>query len=416
MEETPILKVEGLKTYFPVGGGLFGKKQVVKAVNDVSFEVMEHETFGLVGESGCGKSTLGRTLVKIYEPTEGKIEFMGKDITKLNGSEMQDFRRNVQMIFQDPYASLNPRMTVGEIIREPMEIHNIGTPKERDEKVASLLETVGLKPDHVRRYPHEFSGGQRQRIGLARAMVMEPELVVADEPISALDVSIRAQVLNLLKKFQREKQVTYLFIAHDLSIVRFISDRIGVIYKGNIVEVADAEELFNFPLHPYTHSLISAIPIPDPQLEKNKVLYTYDPSIHDYSVDKPEFVDIGHNHFVYGNKKEIEEYKALREKGEPLQPITIRKPGEKVKEENHEVHLSKAEDEFLKTPLHDTGSIWYKVLSFFFPIIGIIAAMVYKKKQYYHNYKACKQGALYGFAVLAVILLIFIIALILVVL
>ena len=416
MEETPILKVEGLKTYFPVGGGLFGKKQVVKAVNDVSFEVMEHETFGLVGESGCGKSTLGRTLVKIYEPTEGKIEFMGKDITKLSGSEMQDFRRNVQMIFQDPYASLNPRMTVGEIIREPMEIHNIGTPKERDEKVASLLETVGLKPDHVRRYPHEFSGGQRQRIGLARAMVMEPELVVADEPISALDVSIRAQVLNLLKKFQREKQVTYLFIAHDLSIVRFISDRIGVIYKGNIVEVADAEELFNFPLHPYTHSLISAIPIPDPQLEKNKVLYTYDPSIHDYSVDKPEFVDIGHNHFVYGNKKEIEEYKALREKGEPLQPITIRKPGEKVKEENHEVHLSKAEDEFLKTPLHDTGSIWYKVLSFFFPIIGIIAAMVYKKKQYYHNYKACKQGALYGFAVLAVILLIFIIALILVVL
>ena len=166
MEETPILKVEGLKTYFPVGGGLFGKKQIVKAVNDVSFEVMEHETFGLVGESGCGKSTLGRTLVKIYEPTEGKIEFMGKDITKLSGSEMQDFRRNVQMIFQDPYASLNPRMTVGEIIREPMEIHNIGTPKERDEKVASLLETVGLKPDHVRRYPHEFSGGQRQRISI----------------------------------------------------------------------------------------------------------------------------------------------------------------------------------------------------------------------------------------------------------
>ena len=263
---------------------------------------------------------------------------------------------------------------------------------------------------------HSLSGGQRQRIGIARSLVMQPDLVIADEPISALDVSVRAQVLNLLKKFQKELGLTYLFIAHDLSVVRFISDRIGVIYKGNIVEVADAEELFNFPLHPYTHSLISAIPIPDPQLEKNKVLYTYDPSIHDYSVDKPEFVDIGHNHFVYGNKKEIEEYKALREKGEPLQPITIRKPGEKVKEENHEVHLSKAEDEFLKTPLHDTGSIWYKVLSFFFPIIGIIAAMVYKKKQYYHNYKACKQGALYGFAVLAVILLIFIIALILVVL
>ena len=192
MEETPILKVEGLKTYFPVGGGLFGKKQVVKAVNDVSFEVMEHETFGLVGESGCGKSTLGRTLVKIYEPTEGKIEFMGKDITKLNGGEMQDFRRNVQMIFQDPYASLNPRMTVGEIIREPMEIHNIGTPKERDEKVASLLETVGLKPDHVRRYPHEFSGGQRQRISIARTLALDPKFIVCDEPISALDVSIQS--------------------------------------------------------------------------------------------------------------------------------------------------------------------------------------------------------------------------------
>ena len=205
MEETPILKVEGLKTYFPVGGGLFGKKQTVKAVNDVTFEVMEHETFGLVGESGCGKSTLGRTLVKIYEPTEGKIEFMGKDITKLTGSEMQDFRRNVQMIFQDPYASLNPRMTVGEIIREPMDIHNIGTPKERDEKVASLLETVGLKPDHVRRYPHEFSGGQRQRISIARTLALDPKFIVCDEPISALDVSIQAQIINLLERIQQER-------------------------------------------------------------------------------------------------------------------------------------------------------------------------------------------------------------------
>ena len=265
MEETPILKVEGLKTYFPVGGGLFGKKQVVKAVNDVSFEVMEHETFGLVGESGCGKSTLGRTLVKIYEPTEGKIEFMGKDITKLNGSEMQDFRRNVQMIFQDPYASLNPRMTVGEIIREPMEIHNIGTPKERDEKVASLLETVGLKPDHVRRYPHEFSGGQRQRISIARTLALDPKFIGCDEPISALDVSIQAQIINLLERIQRERGISYLFIAHDLGAVKHISNRIGAMYLGSLVEIGTSDDLYHHPLHPYTQALLASIPIPDPK-------------------------------------------------------------------------------------------------------------------------------------------------------
>ena len=265
MEETPILKVEGLKTYFPVGGGLFGKKQVVKAVNDVSFGVMEHETFGLVGESGCGKSTLGRTLVKIYEPTEGKIEFMGKDITKLNGSEMQDFRRNVQMIFQDPYASLNPRMTVGEIIREPMEIHNIGTPKERDEKVASLLETVGLKPDHVRRYPHEFSGGQRQRISIARTLALDPKFIVCDEPISALDVSIQAQIINLLERIQRERGISYLFIAHDLGAVKHISNRIGAMYLGSLVEIGSSDDLYHHPLHPYTQALLASIPIPDPK-------------------------------------------------------------------------------------------------------------------------------------------------------
>ena len=270
MEETPILKVEGLKTYFPVGGGLFGKKQVVKAVNDVSFEVMEHETFGLVGESGCGKSTLGRTLVKIYEPTEGKIEFMGKDITKLNGSEMQDFRRNVQMIFQDPYASLNPRMTVGEIIREPMEIHNIGTPKERDEKVASLLETVGLKPDHVRRYPHEFSGGQRQRISIARTLALDPKFIVCDEPISALDVSIQAQIINLLERIQRERGISYLFIAHDLGAVKHISNRIGAMYLGSLVEIGSSDDLYHHPLHPYTQALLASIPIPDPKRMRDR--------------------------------------------------------------------------------------------------------------------------------------------------
>ena len=411
-EKEVLFSVSHLKKYFQVGN-----HATLKAVDDVSFEIYKGETLGMVGESGCGKTTCGRTCIGLYDKTDGQVLYKGTDVHALNGKERFAFKKQVQMVFQDPYGSLDPRMTVADIIGEGIDIHHLAkNKKERQEMIYKYLELVGLNREHANRFVHEFSGGQRQRIGIARALAVQPEFIVLDEPISALDVSIRAQVLNLLKKFQREKQVTYLFIAHDLSIVRFISDRIGVIYKGNIVEVADAEELFNFPLHPYTHSLISAIPIPDPQLEKNKVLYTYDPSIHDYSVDKPEFVDIGHNHFVYGNKKEIEEYKALREKGEPLQPITIRKPGEKVKEENHEVHLSKAEDEFLKTPVHDTGSIWYKVLSFFLPIIGIIAACVYKKKQYYHNYKACKQGALYGFAVLAVILLIFIIALILVVL
>ena len=415
-KEQYLLEAKNLSKYFPVKN-FFGKLvQEVRAVDRVNLSIKKGETFGLVGESGCGKSTLGRTLIRMYEPTDGILTYDGHDITKTKGKELLAYHKRMQIIFQDPYSALDPHQNVREIMAEPIAVFENLPEKEMDERIVSLLEKVGMKADDMEKYAYEFSGGQRQRIGIARALSVNPEFLLCDEPISALDVSIRAQVLNLLKKFQREKQVTYLFIAHDLSIVRFISDRIGVIYKGNIVEVADAEELFNFPLHPYTHSLISAIPIPDPQLEKNKVLYTYDPSIHDYSVDKPEFVNIGHNHFVYGNKKEIEEYKALREKGEPLQPITIRKPGEKVKEENHEVHLSKAEDEFLKTPVHDTGSIWYKVLSFFFPIIGIIAAMVYKKKQYYHNYKACKQGALYGFAVLAVILLIFIIALILVVL
>lgn len=385
----------------------------LKAVDGVSFAIKPGETLGMVGESGCGKTTVGRSLLRLYTPTGGEVFYNGE---KVDGSTIGHMRKEMQMVFQDPYSSLNPRMTIEDIIGEPLDVHKLYSSRgERRDKIINLMELVGLNAEHATRYAHEFSGGQRQRIGLARAMVMEPELVVADEPISALDVSIRAQVLNLLKKFQEEKQLTYLFIAHDLSIVRFISDRIGVIYKGTIVEVAEAEELFNFPLHPYTHSLISAIPIPDPQLEKNKVLYTYDPSIHDYSEDKPEFVNIGHDHYVYGNKKEIEEYKKLREKDEPLQPITIRKPGEKVEETAHEVHLSKAEDEFLKTPVHDTGSIWYTVLSFFLPIIGIIAAEVYKHKQYYHNYKACKKGAIIGFIVIAAILAIFLLALLLVV-
>jgi oligopeptide transport system ATP-binding protein len=236
-------------------------------------------------------------------------------------------------------------------------------------------------------------------------MVMEPELVVADEPISALDVSIRAQVLNLLKKFQKERQTTYLFIAHDLSIVRFISDRIGVIYKGDIVEVADAEELFDYPLHPYTRSLISAIPIPDPILEKNKVLFTYDPSVHDYSEDKPELVCVGHDHYVYGNKKEIEEYKAIREKNVPLKSITIRKKGEKVEKEDDK--NNKLDENYIMTPIHDTGSMWYAVASFFLPIPGLIAGWIFKKKNHIRNFKACKKGALLGLGVLGAIVALF---------
>ncbi len=268
--ENPILKVERLKTYFSVGGGLFAKHQTVKAVNDVSFEVGVNETFGLVGESGCGKSTLGRTIVKIYEPTAGRIEFMGKDIVNLKGKELKDFRKDAQMIFQDPYASLNARMTVGEIIKEPMDIHSIGTEKEKIEKVSELLETVGLKPDHIRRYPHEFSGGQRQRISIARTLALNPKFIVCDEPISALDVSIQAQIINLLEKIQDERKISYLFIAHDLGAVKHISDRIGAMYLGSLVEIGESGELYHNPKHPYTKALLSAIPIPDPRKMKNR--------------------------------------------------------------------------------------------------------------------------------------------------
>ena len=271
MSEGPILKVSNLKTYFSSKDHPFAKPKVVKAVNDVSFEIGYNETFGLVGESGCGKSTLGRTIVKINEPTAGSIEFEGKDVTKLKGEELKEFRKDLQMIFQDPYASLNARMTVGEIIREPMEIHNLyGSTQERDQKVSELLEIVGLKPDHIRRYPHEFSGGQRQRIGVARAVVMNPDLIIADEPVSALDVSVQAQIINLLQKIQRERNISYLFIAHDLSIVKHISHRIGVMYLGSLVEVGESNDLYRYPLHPYSKALLSAVPIPNPRVERTK--------------------------------------------------------------------------------------------------------------------------------------------------
>ena len=290
----------------------FGKgDNAVRAVKNASFDIYKGETFSLVGESGSGKTTIGRAVIRVNPCAAGEIQYKGVRISgKTTKSLDREVIRNIQMVFQDPAASLNERATVDYIVSEGLYNFKLfENEADRVAKVEKIINDVGLLPEHLTRYPHEFSGGQRQRIGIARAMVMEPELVIADEPISALDVSIRAQVLNLLKKFQQERGITYLFIAHDLSIVRFISDRIGVIYKGDIVEIADAEELFDYPLHPYTRSLISAIPIPDPQLEKNKILFTYDPSVHDYSEDKPSMREIAPGHFVYCNNAEEKRYK-----------------------------------------------------------------------------------------------------------
>ncbi len=307
-EKQVILSIQNLDVVFGHG------KKAFKAVDNVSFDIYKGETLSLVGESGSGKTTIGRAIVRINPCSAGAIFYDGKKISgKLSRKEDREVIRKIQMIFQDPAASLNERATIEYIISEGLyNFHLFKDEKDRMEKVERIIEEVGLLPEHLTRYPHEFSGGQRQRVGIARSIVMEPEFIVADEPISALDVSIRAQVLNLLKKFQKERGLTYLFIAHDLSIVRFISDRIVVIYKGKIMEIAETEELFAYPLHPYTKSLISAIPTPDPILEKQKHLFVYDPSLHDYSVNKPELVDIGNGHMVYGSAPEIEEYKKIR--------------------------------------------------------------------------------------------------------
>ena len=290
------------------------RKSNFKAVDNVSFDIYKGETFSLVGESGSGKTTIGRAIVRINPCSAGEILYKGKMISgKLSRKDDREVVRKIQMIFQDPAASLNERATIDYIISEGLyNFHLYKDEKDRIQKVENVIREVGLLPEHLTRYPHEFSGGQRQRVGLARSIVMEPEFIIADEPISALDVSIRAQVLNLLKKFQKERGLSYLFIAHDLSIVRFISDRIAVIHKGKIVEIAETNELFEYPLHPYTKSLMSAIPVPDPIIEKSKKLFIYDPTVHDYSVDKPEMVDLGNGHFIYGNKAEIEKYKEIR--------------------------------------------------------------------------------------------------------
>lgn len=261
----PLISIRNLKKHFTVKGGKLA------AVDGINLDIQKGETYGLVGESGCGKSTAGRTIVRIYEPTDGEMFYNGQDIYKLPRHEILEIRKNFQMIFQDPYASLNPRMTVMDIVAEPLDIHKAyKTKKEREDRVIELLELVGLSEEHANRFPHEFSGGQRQRIGIARALALNPEFVVCDEPISALDVSIQAQVINLLKNLQEKLGLTYLFIAHDLSMVRYISDKVAVMYLGHIMEQAETEELFNNPLHPYTKALLSAIPIPDPEVQKSK--------------------------------------------------------------------------------------------------------------------------------------------------
>jgi oligopeptide transport system ATP-binding protein len=271
-ENGTLVKVKDLKMHFPITQGIIVQRKIgaIRAVDGVSFDILRGETLGLVGESGCGKSTTGRAILQLYQPTAGEVYFEDQDLTALKGERLRKMRRRMQMIFQDPYASLNPRMTVGDIIGEPLLVHGIAKGKERRERVQELLSVVGLNPYFVNRYPHEFSGGQRQRIGVARALAVQPDFIVCDEPISALDVSIQAQIINLLEDLQGEFNLTYLFIAHDLSVVRHISDRIAVMYLGKIVELTGRKELYDNPLHPYTQALLSAVPIPDPVVEEQR--------------------------------------------------------------------------------------------------------------------------------------------------
>ncbi len=316
-EKWDLVQVRDLVKYFPVRGGVLQRVQAwVQAVDHISFNIREGETVGLVGESGCGKTTVGRTMLRLTEPTAGEVIYDGTDIFKLRGRELKEMRRNMQIIFQDPYASLDPRTPIGESVAEGLKIHNIGTSRERFETTIEMLRKVGLEDYHARRYPHEFSGGQRQRIGIARALALRPKFIIADEPVSALDVSIQSQVLNILKELQREFGLTYLFIAHNLSVVEHISDRVAVMYLGKMVEMADRDELFRNPLHPYTQALMSAIPIPDPTLKRERIILPGDvpsplnppkgcrfhprcPVAFDHcSIQEPPFIEVSEDHWV----------------------------------------------------------------------------------------------------------------------
>jgi len=269
----PLLEVKGLKKHFPITGGLLGRTVgYVKAVDGVTFDIMDGETLSLVGESGSGKTTTGKAILRLNKPTTGSVLFEDEDILGMKGEKMRRMRRKMQIIFQDPYGSLNPRLPVGEIIGEPLVVHNLASRKEREEQVMEIMETVGLRPEYLHRYPHEFSGGQRQRIGIARALILQPKFIVCDEPVSALDVSIQSQVINLLQELQSKFKLTYLFVAHDMAVVRHMSDRIAVMYLGKIVELASGEELFKHPLHPYTKALLEAVPVPDPEKRKERSL------------------------------------------------------------------------------------------------------------------------------------------------
>jgi len=303
----PLVEVRNLVKHFPINAGFIIQRQVaaVKAVDDVSFNVYPGETLGLVGESGSGKSTTGRTLLQLYKPTAGEVYFEGNELTSASSSDLRAMRRQMQMIFQDPFASLNPRMTVGSIVSEPLQIHNLYPNKtERREFIEALLERVGLNPYFTNRYPHEFSGGQRQRIGIARALALSPKFIVADEPISALDVSIQAQVVNLLQDLQEELGLTYLFIAHDLSMIRYICDRVAVMYLGKIVELAPTDELYENPLHPYTQILLSAVPIPDPEVEKNRQRMLRADGIQ-YHEEDSELVEVSPGHFLAASRAKL---------------------------------------------------------------------------------------------------------------